>query len=516
MTRSIIRQLSRREDLRQSSLKFVKSSSLVIHTQSSNHRRLLLCPIRAHSTNMENHLDTKSTSPRPASMQASSSGITDEDSVSFPSLSSGRWRVVSAWTSLRRFRDSPRSSRASSPTTSSTFASAYEAPSEHGSAPTSDAKSTFASTRGASTRAPSSELPAPLTRRKRVSLFLKRRRSAQPFFHGDVSEIRDAHDTRLVVSSAAAPNQSGETRRELDDAFLRRLKRRVRSAVVDANSNNHVTRADTGVSNVGTSIKHHTSNRDESEGTGIQTDVRSSRDDSCDRLAALRLAADAADSSMGRSNRSSVGVGSNEGSGDAVSVTLLRGADLKQSDGNGDSADDEIVGAICLEDFADDEPDGDYAFLDGLGIEMGTDQDTQNDDPSLLNGSLGQEGSRKEVMLDAGAVRWIADDHEFAKFFAQVGVHLDDLFDADEEQQLSEFSVGDRVINEWRAAGEEHNQRCLKWSLSNLHIEDNKAKFSSKTSATGESTSLMDIRQLAADFCPRVGAETKEKILENR
>lgn len=351
-----------------------------------------------------------------------------------------------------------------------------------------------------------------------MSLFLKRRRSAQPFFRGDISEIRDAHDTRLVVSSAAAPNRSGDTRREVDDAFLRRLKRRVRSAVVDGNSNNHDTRADTDISNIGASIKHHTSNQHESEGTGIQTGVRSSRDDSCDRLAALRLVAAAADSSMGRSDRSSVGVASNEneGSGDAVSVTLLRGADLKQSNRNGDSADDEIVGAICLEDFADDEPDGDYAFLDGLSVEMGADQGTQDDDSSLLNGSLGQEGSKKEVMLDASAVRWIADDHEFAKFFAQVGVHLDDLFDADEEQQLSEFSVGDHVINEWRAAGEEHNRQCLKWSVSNFHIKDKKAKFSSKTSATGGSTSLMDIRQLAPDFCPRVGAETKKKTLEKR
>lgn len=451
---------------------------------------------------MSTHPDAKSTSPRPASMQALPSTVEDEDSASFSSFPSGRWRVVSAWTSLRRIRDSPRSSKEPSPNTSSKFvaASTQENISEHGVAASSDANSTFASTRSASARAPSQGLSTPLTRRKRVSLFLKRRRSAQPFFRGDVSDVHEAKDSRLVVSSTAAPTKSDGTHRELDDAFLRRLKRRVRSAVADTHSSNYTTRTDTGFSKVGVCTKRHTSNRKEGDGSRTQIDERPNSDESCNRLGALRLVAAAVDPSMRRSSRSSVGVASNEGGGDAVSVTLLRGSDLKQSDGVEDSTDDEIVGAICLEDFADDEPDGDYAFLDGLSVEMSAGRGGQDINPDSLSDSLTQEGSGKEVVLDASSVRWIADEREFANFFAQVGVTLDDLFDADEEQQLSEFCVDEDVINEWRAAGEEHNRRCLQWSLSNLRIKDN-IRHSCESNAVEGSISPMDIRQLAPDFC---------------
>lgn len=439
---------------------------------------------------MARHSDHLSTSPRRASMQASPSVATDEDSASFSSFPSGRWRVVSAWTSLRRHLDSPRSSKTSSPNTSSTFNSAARA------------GGALEGQSGVPTNTPTSELPAPLTKRKRVSLFLKRRRSAQPFCRSDATDTRYVQDTRLVVSSTAVSDKSDGTQRELNDASLCRLKRRVRSTVADANISNYMTRADIGGSSIDAITARKTFACDNGKDAGNQNEMSSSRDDSFDGLTTLRLMAAAADAGMRHSNRSSIKIASDDNSRDGtVSVTLLRGADLEQSGEGDDGGDDEIVGAICLEDFADDEPDGDYAFLDGLSVEMSADRGIQDKDNGSSNDPFAQEGSSQEVVLDASSVRWIADEREFAKFFAQVGVNVDDLFDADEEQQLSEFCVDDHVIDEWRAAGEEHNQRCLTWSFSNLCVK-NTTKRPSKPNAVGGSVSPIDIRQLAAEFCP--------------
>ncbi|CAN8068545.1 unnamed protein product [Agarophyton chilense] len=107
----------------------------------------------------------------------------------------------------------------------------------------------------------------------------------------------------------------------------------------------------------------------------------------------------------------------------------------------------QLIGEICLADFADAEDD--FDFLDGQSIDVAF-------EPS----SIGMP-SRTSLKIDSGQLRWIGDEKEFAAFFAQVG--LDELWEK-EHQQWEEFLVGDEVFDEWRRCGEEHNLRCGMWT----------------------------------------------------
>lgn len=117
----------------------------------------------------------------------------------------------------------------------------------------------------------------------------------------------------------------------------------------------------------------------------------------------------------------------------------------------------DIVGEICLEDFADEDMDNDYAFLD-------------EQSGNLSSGALEMRASFCRLAGPQGAyvdnsstVRWIGDEKEFAAFFAEVG--LDDLSDV-KEVDVSEFILEERMVQEWRASGEEHNELCSAWCAS--------------------------------------------------
>lgn len=128
----------------------------------------------------------------------------------------------------------------------------------------------------------------------------------------------------------------------------------------------------------------------------------------------------------------------------------------------------QLIGQICLADFAD--ADDDFDLLDGQSIDVAF-------EPASLAVS-----SRASLKLDSAQLRWIGDEKEFAAFFAQVG--LDELWDND-HQQWDEFLVDQHLLDEWMRAGEEHNTRCALW---NSHL------------------SLPDIRDVLPEFEQRVAA----------
>lgn len=132
---------------------------------------------------------------------------------------------------------------------------------------------------------------------------------------------------------------------------------------------------------------------------------------------------------------------------------------------------DEIIGEICLEDFADAESD--FDLLDGQSIDVD------------LEGGYGRMSRRPSLKLDGGKVRWLGEG-EFAKVFAEVS--LEELFDV-EEAVWEEFEVDEGVEKEWFAAGEEHNWRCGLW-----HAD----------------AECVDVRDLAEEFANVVSARQTE------
>lgn len=119
-----------------------------------------------------------------------------------------------------------------------------------------------------------------------------------------------------------------------------------------------------------------------------------------------------------------------------------------EDDGDGES--DEIIGEICLEDFADVGSE-DFDFLDNQSVDLSV----------LEPGSIGRLPRRPSLKLDSQKVRWIGNEAEFAAFFAEVG--LDEWFDVERTVELKEFDVGEDMFREWEAAVEEHNAQCLRW-----------------------------------------------------
>lgn len=115
--------------------------------------------------------------------------------------------------------------------------------------------------------------------------------------------------------------------------------------------------------------------------------------------------------------------------------------------GSANDGNDELIGEICLEDFADGDVD-DWASID----------------LSVDTASVGVMSRRPSLKVESGGLRWIADERDFAALFADVG--LDDLVDVVDEIPITrEFAVPDDVLLKWRSAGEEHNRLCSLWPL---------------------------------------------------
>lgn len=129
----------------------------------------------------------------------------------------------------------------------------------------------------------------------------------------------------------------------------------------------------------------------------------------------------------------------------------------------------EIIGEICLEDFADDGSD-DFDFLDGQIVDVWTDGEGTDGKPSLrLDGQQGWFGEK-----------------EFAAFCAEVGLH--EFFEVPQpsEQDLDTFRVGDERLDQWRDDCRIHNSIAARWGAGELPV-------------------AVDVRGLAAEW--QVGGE---------
>lgn len=107
--------------------------------------------------------------------------------------------------------------------------------------------------------------------------------------------------------------------------------------------------------------------------------------------------------------------------------------------------DNELIGEICLEDFADVD-DEDFEFLEEASI-----GDLEDTGPQR----------RPSLKLDSQKLRWIDNEEEFAQFFAEVG--LDEWFEVETSREVKEFEVGEDVLGEWKKDVEEHNTLCERW-----------------------------------------------------
>lgn len=115
----------------------------------------------------------------------------------------------------------------------------------------------------------------------------------------------------------------------------------------------------------------------------------------------------------------------------------------KDEDGE---VDEDFIGEICLEDFADVDDD-DFDFLEDASV-------------TEWEGETGMI-RRPSLKLDSQKLRWIGNEKEFAQFFAEVG--LDEWFEVERKKEVKEFNVGDQVIQEWKLDIEEHNRLCALW-----------------------------------------------------
>lgn len=312
-------------------------------------------------------------------------------------LPAGHWRIVGAWTPLRRKSEAI-----------------------HRGNGTENGNESLMSLRPVS-QPPENIVGLPPrheSHRKRVSLFLRRQRSAQTLCGGGKESALSAE-----TSAASTTSQNIILTRSGEDRYsniTNRLVRRARSACLPPSKN----LADSFYNgNIVFESDHN------------KVDNENSNNEKCD--------------------------------GSLYENKYLASG----ASNNGEDEEDEIIGEICLEKFADGDGDDDYAFLDTDTVD--------------LCSSDGRPG----LQVHADGLRWVGDEHDFAALFAEVG--FDELLDDNganyvdgigyEEKQ--EFQVDDTVANEWRAAAEEHNRRCGAWG-SISHI----------------TPSPIDIRELALEF----------------
>lgn len=355
-------------------------------------------------------------------------------------LSPGRWRLVAAWASFRRARDAKRF-------------------------PDPDASTEPSSSSAA---ANSKDAATPLKPRKRVSLLLRRRQGG-------------SHDAARLTP---APDELGVR----EEADARAQFRRAQSHLVAPVS---LTESDPRTAG--------------GEGGRYLEYAADLDDDSFERLRhfthsamrkyvrppAIRVVSplgsgdfSAVDCSAEGSTTVSTEAGAGANSKEAEVVRRLSAAQLSEAgEGDGDGPhSDEIIGAICLDDFADAGSQEEYEFLEGESMDYCV----------MEPPSFGRRSRRPSLKLDSQKLRWIGNETEFAKFFADVG--LDDLFDADATVDMTDFEVSPDVLVEWEAAALEHNNRCTAWAPPGQYARGTE--------------SVPDIRQLGPEFHESVRRRT--------
>jgi hypothetical protein len=106
---------------------------------------------------------------------------------------------------------------------------------------------------------------------------------------------------------------------------------------------------------------------------------------------------------------------------------------------------DEIIGEICLEDFADASSE-DFDFLDDVAAD----------------GAMSPRQSGRGMKVDSETMTWIGNEAEFNAFFADVG--LDDFMlsggDSSPKASCAVFKVEPEVLAEWEEAVADHNKSC--------------------------------------------------------
>lgn len=116
--------------------------------------------------------------------------------------------------------------------------------------------------------------------------------------------------------------------------------------------------------------------------------------------------------------------------------------DLAELFGGMKTADGEIVGEICLEDFADDDDNEDFDFLDGQIVDV------------CDGGSLRLDGQQINIF----------GEEEFAAFCKEVG--LDQLLEHPKPsvEEWKTFQVGDSMMGQWKDDARIHNRFVARWN----------------------------------------------------
>lgn len=294
--------------------------------------------------------------------------------------SASRWRIVAAWTSLRRSWDK-RDGASPSSMGASDLGEEERAPSSPGvDTPTGE----VCAGEGGS--------EAAVKPRKRVSLFLRRR-----------GRFRDG----MMAQSAYAAQAPARGEIESDVRFRRALSH-FEKPVAMAESTAYVPGGEGG------RYLQYESEIDRSEFEQLRRRTRKA-------FRKLRPA----------------------------SIRLAPVAEQKQAPPpKEESSEGEIIGEICLEDFADDGSE-DFDFLDGQIVDVWTDGDDGDGRPSLR--------------LDGQHLSLFGEE-EFAAFVKEVG--LQQLFEPPQptEVEWDTFRVDDALLDQWRDDAKSHNELAGLWS----------------------------------------------------
>lgn len=395
---------------------------------------------------------------------------------------SSRWRIVAAWSSLRRSWDNKTSSNdaGASDFDSDDDATAElppDAPAESVEAPPppSDRRPPAGAASSASSLPTASEHSAdaadasspPLSKkeaggaphaskpRKRVSLFLRRR-----------ARFRDGGlPQSLHYGAGADADDDGPESGEVDARRFRRAQSHLLKPVSISDTDARFSRPR---GEAGRYLEYAREFDDDSFealrdrtlsafrklrpaairlAPGVSLDVPPSTNDAaCAQAAAPKMARPPSDAK---------GAGAFEG---------LGAEDVVEADAEPAG---EIIGEICLEDFADDGSD-DFDFLDGQIVDVWTEGEGADGKPSLrLDGQQGWFGEK-----------------EFAAFCEEVGLH--EFFEVPKpsEKDLDTFRVGDEKLDQWRDDVRIHNSLAARWGAADL-------------------PGAVDVRELAAEWAKR-------------
>lgn len=332
-------------------------------------------------------------------------------------LPGGKWRVVSAWSSLRRSLDASSKAARADDVADAAHHGAQPQP------PTLAIPSRITSERRDSTLA--SERPSTASGRKRVSLFLRRRRTASPAPAAEES-------SELVLE----PGEVYEADEADEEDRARAYFRRAQSGLVKPVSLAGKTGGEGG------RYLQYAAEVDDDSFERLR-DIAKETGRKFVRPGAIRIV---------KTPFAGDGLGSVE-EGGVVERDVEVFEEFVEGVGGGGSRDahsDEIVGEICLEDFADVGSE-DFDFLENQSVDL----------TGLEPSSLGRLSRGTSLNLDSQKLRWVGNEAEFAVFFAGVG--LDEWFDVEGPREVGEFEVSEETAREWELAAEEHNERCELW-----------------------------------------------------